>query len=71
MPRTRKQEAAAAEKEPVPDQPEQKESAPENPPATSEPTPEKKDNEDAAAKASDRLQRFKSLQARAVSQPYI
>lgn len=71
MPRTRKQEAA--EKEAAPDHPEQTETAPENPPAAEEPTTtEKKDDDgDAAANsASERLQRFKALQARAVSHSY-
>jgi hypothetical protein len=68
MPRTRKQEAA--EKEAAPDHPEQTETAPENPPAAEEPTTTEKkvDDGDAAANsARERLQRFKALQARAVS----
>jgi hypothetical protein len=67
MPRTRNQEAA--EKEVVSDHPEQTEAAPENPPAAEEPTTDKKneDGDTAANAARERLQRFKALQARAVS----
>lgn len=70
MPRTRKQEAA--EKQAAPDHPEQTEVAPENPSAAEEPTTEKKDDDgDAAPNAArERLQRFKALQARAVSLSY-
>ena len=69
MPRTRRQDAVAAEKEPTTDSHQQEEPS-QNPPAASAPTDEKKDegdDDDAAARARERKERFKALQARAVS----
>ncbi|KAJ5221057.1 Pre-mRNA-splicing factor syf2 [Penicillium citrinum] len=68
MPRTRQQDAVAAEKEPGTDKPQQAEPS-QDPPAASAPTDEKKDDgdDDAAARARERKERFKALQARAKS----
>ncbi|KAK5798354.1 hypothetical protein VI817_004644 [Penicillium citrinum] len=68
MPPTRQQDAVAAEKEPGTDKPQQAEPS-QDPPAASAPTDEKKDDgdDDAAARARERKERFKALQARAKS----
>lgn len=62
MPKTRKQESSEKDAE----QPEQVETVPVDTPAPAEPKDEKKED-DATTMARERQERFKALQARAVS----